>query len=114
MTYVRAQLKRLRIAPRKVRLVGNLIKGMEVGDAQTQLAVTVKRSSDPVLKLLKSAVANARNNSKIPDSEPLFVKDVRIDEGPVYKRFMPRARGRASAIRKKTSHITITLETKTK
>lgn len=112
MTQVTAKLSSLRIAPRKVRLVANLIKGKEAHEAETQLLVYTKRASDPMFKLLKSAIANAHHNAKVAASEPLFVRDVRVDEGRVYKRFMPRARGRASMIKKRTSHIILTLETR--
>lgn len=112
MTRVTAQLNSLRIAPRKVRLVADLIKGMETGAAQHQLRYYVKRGSRPVLKLLQSAVANARNNAKIAAGELLYIGDIRVDEGRVYKRSMPRARGRAGIIKKRTSHIKLVLETK--
>ncbi len=112
MTYVHAYLRSLRIAPRKVRQVANLIKGMEVDSAHVQLRHLSKHSAEPIAKLLKSAVANARHNAKISASTPLFVHQVRVDEGRVLKRSMPRARGSASQIKKRTSHISLVLETR--
>lgn len=102
-----AKLNYLRIAPRKVRLVANLIKGMQVSEAEAQLLVNPKRASESVLKLLRSAVSNAKNNKLAV--EKLVVKEVRVDEGPVLKRWMPRAQGRATPIHKKSSHITLIL-----
>jgi large subunit ribosomal protein L22 len=112
MTRVSAKLSALRVAPRKVRLVTDMIKGMEVHQAENQLRFTTKRSALPVLKLVRSALANAKNNAEVSEDEVLYVKDIRVDEGPVFKRSMPRARGRATMIRKKTSHISLILETK--
>jgi len=103
-----AKLNYLRIAPRKTRLVASMIKGLSINEAEAQLLVNPKRPSDAVLKLLRSAVANAKNNQKL-DPEKLFVKEVRVDNGPMLKRFMPRAMGRASGIEKKSSHITLIL-----
>lgn len=110
---VKAYLKNLRISPRKVRLVAGLIRGKNAIDAKHQLTFLVKRSSDPMLKLLNSAIANAKNNAKISE-ENLIVSKIFVDGGPVLKRHMPRAFGRAFAIRKRTSHITIVLTDKTK
>lgn len=103
-----AKLNYLRIAPRKTRLVASMIKGLSVNEAEAQLLVNPKRSSEVVLKLLRSAVANAKNNQKL-DPEKLFVKEIRVDNGPMLKRFMPRAMGRASGIQKKSSHIILVL-----
>ena len=103
-----AKLNYLRIAPRKTRLVASMIKGLSVNEAEAQLLVNPKRPSDAILKLLRSAVANAKNNQKL-DVEKLFVKEVRVDNGPMLKRFMPRAMGRASGIQKKSSHIILVL-----
>jgi len=112
MTSVTAQLNSLRIAPRKVRLVADLIKGLEVKVAEEQLRYFVKRGALPISKLVKSAIANARNNAKIPQTEDLYIKDIRVDEGRVLKRHMPRARGRASLIKKRSSRVMLTLETR--
>ncbi len=91
-----------------MRLVANLIKGMQVGEAEAQLLVNPKRAAESVLKLLRSAVSNAKNGDMAV--EKLIVKEIRVNEGPVLKRFMPRAQGRATSIHKKSSHITLILE----
>lgn len=108
---VSAKLNNLRISPRKVRLVAGLIRGLKVSEAQKQLNFLGKRSADPILKLLNSAVANAKNNAKMSE-ENLIVSEIFVDGGPVLKRHMPRAFGRAFAIRKRTSHITLILADK--
>ena len=111
MTQVIAKLKYLHIAPRKVRLVATAIKGLSVNEAEAQLLFRTQRSSGPLLKLLRSAIANAKNNMKMnPDA--LFVKSIAVDQGPMLKRFLPRAQGRATELQKKMSHITIVLEEK--
>lgn len=110
---VKSSLKYLRIAPRKVRLVADLIKNKPVDVAAAILEVTNKRAAPHILKLLKSAIANAQNNFKIPPSK-LFVKSIRVDGGPMLKRWMPRARGAAYLIQKKTSHIFLVLGVKEK
>lgn len=109
MTTVTAKLKHLRIAPRKVRLVANAIKGLSVNEAEAQLLFRAKRSSHAILQLLRSAVANAKNNQKLNPSN-LIVKNIKVDQGPMLKRFLPRAMGRATPIQKKTSHISLILE----
>ena len=96
------------MAPRKVRSVGDLIKGLPVNEAEAQLLVQTRRPSKPLLKLLRSAVANAKNN-KVGNVEHLFVSSVRVDGGPMLKRMLPRARGSASPIQKKMSHVTLVL-----
>ena len=111
MTLVRAQLKYLRISPRKVRLAADLIRHKKVGDASRQLNFLPKRSAHALAKLLNSARANARNNFNLDDNN-LYVKEIKVDEGTVLKRYMPQARGSAHIIRKKTSHITLVLEDK--
>lgn len=108
---VSAKLTNLRISPRKVRLVAGLIRGLKVGEAQKQLNFLGKRSADPILKLLNSAIANAKNNAKMSEGD-LVVSEIFVDGGPVLKRHMPRAFGRAFAIRKRTSHITLILADK--
>lgn len=106
---VKAQLNYLRIAPRKVRLVADLVRGRYVNDAINQLRFLNKRASIPLIKLFNSAVSNAWHNFKIaPDH--LFISKLTVDEGPKLKRWMPRAFGRATEIQKKTSHITVWLE----
>jgi len=108
---IKAKLNYLRISPRKVRLAANLIKGMDVERAELELLHLTKRSSEPLLKLIKSAVANAQHNFRI-DEEALYVKNVLVNEGPKLKRYRPRAFGRAAPIRKRTSHISLILDTK--
>jgi len=109
---IKAKLRHLRISPRKVRLIADLIRGMDAGQAQTQLRLLTKRSASPVLKLLNSAIANAKNNFGITDENNLFIKEIRVDQGPALKRWRARAMGRAGAIRKRTSHISLILEEK--
>ena len=104
-----AKLNYLRIAPRKVRLAADLIRGKSVGEAQNILNFTTKKSVQPVLKLLKSAINSAKNNFQLEESN-LYISKITVDEGPKYKRFFPRARGQAYEIQKKTSHITIMLD----
>jgi large subunit ribosomal protein L22 len=104
-----AKLQYLRIAPRKVRLVADLIRGKTVEEAQMILNFTTKKAVQPLFKLLKSAVSNAKHNFQLEETN-LYVSKITVDEGPKYKRWMPRARGQASEIQKKTSHITIILD----
>ncbi len=108
---VRAQAKYVRCAPRKARLVVDHIRGKSVDDARAILGATPRMAARDVLKLLDSAVANAENNHELVADE-LKVAKVFIDEGPTLKRFQPRAQGRATRIRKRTSHMTILLTTK--
>jgi len=103
-----AKLSYLRIAPRKVRSVGDLVKGLSVNDAEAQLMVQSRRPAKALLKLLRSAVANAKNN-KHENVEHLFVQTIRVDGGPMLKRMLPRARGSASPIQKKMSNVTLIL-----
>ena len=111
MILVKAQLKYLRIAPRKVRLVADAIRRKKAGDASQMLNFMHLRPAKAMAKLLNSALANARNNLNLDDSN-LYIKEIRVDQGPVLKRFMPKARGTAHPIRKKSSHITLILEDK--
>lgn len=111
MTEVKAKLNYLRVAPRKARLVADLIRGRAAKEALIQLKFSQKRGASPLLKLLKSAVQNARHNFNL-SIDNLYVKEIRVDQGPAHKRWMPRAFGRASMIRKKTSHITLILNDK--
>jgi len=104
----KAELNYLRIAPRKVRMVADIIKGLSVNEAEAQLIFQKRRPAKPILKLLHSAVANAKNNQLNPSS--LGVVDIRVDQGPRLKRYMPRARGVGNLIEKKMSHVTIVLE----
>ena len=104
-----AQLRYLRIAPRKVRQVADLIRGKTVEEAQTILNFTIKKVAQPLLKLLKSAIASAIHNYQLEESN-LYISKITVDEGPKLKRWRARARGVASEIQKKTSHITLVLE----
>ncbi len=99
----------IRISSRKVKIVIDLIRGKSVAEAEAILRFTPKAASEPVLKLLKSAVANAENNSNLP-ADGLYVAEVYANQGPTLKRYRPRAQGRATHIRKRTSHITIILD----
>jgi large subunit ribosomal protein L22 len=103
-----AKLNRLRMSPRKIRLVVGLIRRMPVNEAETQLRFLNKAAALPVLKLLQSAKANAEHNHKL-DLDKLWISHITVDGGKTLKRWRPRAFGRAAAIRKRTSHITIKL-----
>ncbi|OGY65052.1 MAG: 50S ribosomal protein L22 [Candidatus Harrisonbacteria bacterium RIFOXYA1_FULL_48_8] len=103
-----AQLNYLKISPRKVRLIANTIRGLSVREAEAQLLLRVQRSAKPLLKLLRSAVANARNNKL--DAARLFISDIRVNPGPMLKRILPRAQGRATPIHKKMSHVSVVLQ----
>jgi large subunit ribosomal protein L22 len=103
-----AKLNSLRMSPRKVRLVAGLIRRMKVNEAEIQLQFLNKAASEPMLKLLRSAKANAEHNFKL-DPETLWISHLTVDGGKTLKRWRPRAYGRAGAIRKRTSHITLKL-----
>lgn len=104
----KAIAKTVRIAPRKVRLVLDLVRGKKVGEALGILEFTPRAASLPVAKVIKSAAANAEHNYGM-NVEDLVVSQVFANEGPTLKRFRPRAKGSASAINKRTSHITVVL-----
>ena len=106
---VRATAKTLRIPPRKARLVLDLIRGKDVEEATAICKFTPNVAAEAVGKVLKSAVANAVNNNDM-DETKLYVKACYANEGVTLKRFMPRAKGSASAIHKRTSHITIVVD----
>ena len=106
---MKAKVSDIRIAPRKVRLVIDTVRGKSVSQALNILAFTRKKAALPVQKLLKSAVANAAENHGVSDVDTLVIDRITVDEGAALKRFMPRARGRATPIRKRTSHIQIIL-----
>jgi len=101
--------KYIRISPRKVRIVADLIKGKSVDDAYAILTYTPKAASPVLAKVLKSAEANAVNNNGL-NREKLYVETAIANPGPVLKRYMPRAKGSASSIKKRTSHITVVLK----
>ena len=105
----RAQLSYARIAPRKVQIVCDLIRGKDVTTAMAILQQTPKAASELLAKILKSAVANAENNHEM-DPEKLYVSETYANPGPIIKRFRPRAQGRAHRINKRTSHITVVVK----
>ena len=107
----RAEVKYLRISPRKVQIVCDLIRGQDAQTAMAILMATPKAASEPLVKLLKSACANAENNFSM-DPEKLYVSKVYATPGPILKRMMPRAQGRAYRINKRTSHITLVVSEK--
>jgi large subunit ribosomal protein L22 len=107
MTEASAQLSNYRQSPRKVRLVADLVRGKSAAEALQALAFLPKRASEPLQKLLRSAMANARQKGL--SEKKLVISRIEVGGGIVFKRFMPRARGKASPIRKKTSHITLHL-----
>ncbi|MGE0492646.1 MAG: 50S ribosomal protein L22 [Vulcanimicrobiota bacterium] len=106
---VRAVAKYIRTSPRKLRLVADLIRGKSVSDARVILQFTPKRAAATLQKVLESAIANAENNEEL-DAEDLSIHKIFVDEGPTMKRWVPRARGRASAIKKRTSHVTVVVK----
>ena len=107
---VTATLTNYRQSPRKVRRVANLIKGKPIQTAVSTLMFTPKYAAEPILKLLKSAIANAKSLSV--EEANLIVKGITVDKGPILKRMMPMARGRGFPIHKHTSTVTITLDIK--
>ena len=106
---MRAVAKFVRIAPRKARLVANEVRGKSYPEAVSLLQFTNKRAAKILGDVLKSAAANAEHNMDA-DIEELRLKTIKVDEGPTIKRYRPRAMGRATMIRKRTSHITVELE----
>ena len=111
MKIAKAYLRYVRIAPRKVQIVCDLIRGKDAGTAMAILMQTPKAASELLLKLLKSAASNAENNHQM-DPEKLYVSQVFACPGPIIKRMMPRAQGRAYRINKKTSHVTLAVTEK--
>lgn len=107
----KAIAKTVRIAPRKARMVADLIRGKEVGTAMSILRLTPKAASPIIEKVLKSAVANAEHNNNM-NVNTLYVKEITVNEGPTLKRFLPRAKGSASSIMKRTSHISVVVSEK--
>jgi len=108
----KVKLSHLKISPRKTRLVADLIRGKNLSYARQQLQFAKKRSAPAILKLLDSALSNAKNINEKVNETNLFVKEIFVDEGPKLKRYRPRARGSAYEIQKKTSHITLVLSEK--
>lgn len=105
---IKASAKYIRISPKKVRLVADVVRGMKTDKALDQLKFVNKRSAPVVAKLINSAIANAENNYEL-DKNNLFIKEIRVDESLTMKRWMPRAYGRATRINKRMSHINIVL-----
>lgn len=103
-----AKINYLKITPRKVRLIANTLKGLSVQEAEAQLLLRVQRSSQPLLKLLRSAVSNAKNNKM--DASKLVIASILVNKGPVLKRSLPRAMGRATPILKRMSHVVLVLK----
>lgn len=108
-TLVRASARHIHIAPRKMRLVTNLVKGMNAMDAVVQLQHANKKASPMLIKLIESAIANAKNNFSMAP-ERLYIQSITCDMGKVMKRYFPRARGSAFTIRRKMSHVNVVLE----
>ncbi len=108
---ITASLKNYRQSPRKVRSVANLVRGKSVDQALNTLNFLSKKAADPLYGLLLSAIANAKNNFKI-EKEGLIIKEIRVDAGYILKRRMPRARGSAFPINKRTSHVNLVLAPK--
>jgi len=106
---VTVKLNYLRIAPRKVRLVADLIRKKKVVEAEQILRFTRKKAALPVQKLLKSAISTAKNDFQLEESN-LFISEIKVDEGPTLKRYRPRAYGRIYPIMKRTSHIILVLD----
>lgn len=105
---IKAKAKNIKISPRKVRLVIDVVRGMKAVSALNQLKFVNKKAALPVSKVIGSAVSNAVNTFEL-DKENLFIKEIRVDEGMTMKRWMPRARGSATPLRKRTSHINVVL-----
>ncbi|MBI2007173.1 MAG: 50S ribosomal protein L22 [Candidatus Blackburnbacteria bacterium] len=108
---IKAEQKYLRTSPRKLRLVADLVRGMRPLQAVDYLEHVGKRAAFPIQKVLKQALANAKNRTNLSGND-LLIKELVVNQGPVYKRFRPVSRGRAHPIKKKTSHIKVILETK--
>src|SRR5689334_4017190 len=104
----KARLRFVRESARKVRIVANMVRGKQIDEAMSLLRFQPRKAARLIRKLLVSAIANAANNEKA-DIEQLVVKGIVVDEGPILKRWLPRAMGRASRINKRTSHITVTV-----
>ncbi len=109
LKHKRATLRYLRIAPRKVRAVANIIRGKKLEDALAILEFTRRSAAAPLAKMLKAALANATNAENI-DVDSLKIKEIQVDQGPTIKRYRPRAMGRATLVQKKTSHVSVLLE----
>ncbi len=107
--YKRASLRYLRIAPRKVRAVADVIRGQQVEKALAALDFTNRAAAAPLARMLRAALANAANSADV-DVDALRVREIHVDQGPTIKRYRPRAMGRATQIQKKTSHVSLLLD----
>ena len=107
----RAYLRDLRMSPRKLKIICDALRGQEVGNAVAILQNTRKMATEPMLKLVKSVVANAQNNNQM-DVDKLYIKECYVTPGRTLKRIRPRAHGRAYRIEKRTSHVTIAVAEK--
>ena len=108
---ITAKAKYIRMSPKKIRLVADVVRGLEIKDALTQLRFINKQAALPLAKLLNSVIANAENNSKLK-KDTLYVKKIVVNGGPTLSRWRPRAYGRAGMIRKRSAHIEVTLDEK--
>ena len=99
----------MRVAPRKARLVADLLRGKSVGEALGLLEHLPKKSARLIIKTLKSVLANAESQQRV-DVDRLYIKKITVDGGATWKRFMPRAHGRATRVRKRTSHVTVVVD----
>lgn len=108
----KAVAKHVRISARKARLVANEVRGYGYQEAMDILRFTNKKAADMIIDLLNSAVANAIQVDENIDADKLYISKIYVDDGPIMKRYRPRARGRASRIRKRLSHITLVLSDK--
>jgi large subunit ribosomal protein L22 len=104
-----AHLRHARISPRKARLVADVVRGMGVGEAVSTLKFTPRKAAGIIRKVLESAISNASASHGV-DEDKLYISRITVDEGPTLKRWRPRAMGRATRIRKRTSHIAVALE----
>ncbi|MDQ3571491.1 MAG: 50S ribosomal protein L22 [Actinomycetota bacterium] len=105
---VRASARYLRVAPRKARLVADQVRGLSLAEAQELLTFSPRGAAAPIAKLIASAAANAESNHDL-DADDLQIAEIRVDDGPTLKRWRARARGRASRIDKRTSHVSVAL-----
>lgn len=109
MAEARAVARYVRVPPRKARLVIDLIRGRNINEALTGIRFTKKHAARIIEKVLRSALANAQRNHGVRNVDRLFVREAFVDQGPMLKRFQPRAMGRVNMIRHRTSHITVVL-----
>lgn len=107
---IRAELNYLHIAPRKVRLVARAVRGKSVPEAERVLRFLTRRSALPILKLLRAAASDARHNFQLRTPDALIVREITVNAGPTLKRSRPRAMGRAYTVRKRTSRVSLILE----